>query len=72
MLQKLLALAVHPDYQSNGRGSKMLSHLEKKSIEADVSPYYLYLPPKPLIGSENMAYKSTKIDCFANEKASFI
>ncbi len=34
---EVACLAVHSEYQSNGRGSKMLSHLEKKSIDAGIN-----------------------------------
>lgn len=33
---EVACLAVHPEYQSNGRGSKMLAHLEKKSIQSGI------------------------------------
>ncbi|MGI9228216.1 MAG: GNAT family N-acetyltransferase, partial [Gammaproteobacteria bacterium] len=38
---EIACLAVHPKYQFEGRGGKMLKHLEQKAFEAGLSNIFL-------------------------------
>ena len=64
---EVACLAVHPDYQSNGRGSKMLSHLEKKSVEAGISLLFV-LTTQTSHWFREQGFKSTKIDALPMKK----
>ena len=64
---EVACLAVHPEYQSNGRGSKMLSHLEKKSSAADVSLLFV-LTTQTSHWFREHGFKSTKIESLPMKK----
>ena len=64
---EVACLAVHPEYQSNGRGSKMLSHLEKKSVEAGISLLFV-LTTQTSHWFREQGFKSTKIDALPMKK----
>jgi amino-acid N-acetyltransferase len=60
-------LAVHSDYQSNGRGSKMLSHLEKKSAEAGADLLFV-LTTQTSHWFREHGFKTTKIESLPMKK----
>ena len=62
-------LAVHPEYQSNGRGSKLLAHLEKRSIEAGIELIFV-LTTQTSHWFREHGYKSTKIESLPLKKQS--
>jgi amino-acid N-acetyltransferase len=64
---ELACLAVHPEYQSNGRGSKMLSHLEKKSTQAEVNLLFI-LTTQTSHWFREHGFKTTKIDSLPMKK----
>ena len=64
---EVACLAVHPEYQSNGRGRKMLSHLEKKSSEAGVSLLFV-LTTQTSHWFREHGFKSTKIESLPMKK----
>lgn len=64
---EVACMAVHPEYQSNGRGSKMLTHLEKKSAAADVSLLFV-LTTQTSHWFREHGFKSTKIESLPMKK----
>lgn len=64
---EVACLAVHPEYQSNGRGSKMLSHLEKKSAEAGVNLLFV-LTTQTSHWFREHGFKTTKIESLPMKK----
>ena len=64
---EVACLAVHPEYQSNGRGRKMLSHLEKKSSSAGVSLLFVLTTQTSHWFCEH-GFKSTKIEALPMKK----
>lgn len=64
---EVACLAVHPEYQSNGRGSKMLSHLEKKSAAAGVSLLFV-LTTQTSHWFREHGFKITKIESLPMKK----
>jgi amino-acid N-acetyltransferase len=64
---EVACLAVHPEYQSNGRGSKMLSHLEKKSAQAGVNLLFV-LTTQTSHWFREHGFKITKIESLPMEK----
>jgi len=64
---EVACLAVHPEYQSHGRGSKMLVHLEKKSIEADISLLFV-LTTQTSHWFREHGFKTVKIESLPMKK----
>ncbi len=64
---EVACLAVHSDYQSNGRGSKMLSHLEKKSAEAGADLLFV-LTTQTSHWFREHGFKTTKIESLPMKK----
>lgn len=64
---ELACLAVHPEYQSNGRGSKMLAHLEKKSAMAGVNLLFV-LTTQTSHWFREHGFKTTKIESLPMKK----
>jgi len=64
---EVACLAVHPDYQSNGRGSKMLAHLEKKSALAGVNLLFV-LTTQTSHWFREHGFKTTKIESLPMKK----
>ncbi|MFK7816433.1 MAG: amino-acid N-acetyltransferase [Gammaproteobacteria bacterium] len=64
---EVACLAVHSEYQSNGRGSKMLSHLEKKSAEAGVNLLFV-LTTQTSHWFREHGFKITKIESLPMKK----
>jgi len=64
---EVACLAVHPEYQSNGRGSKMLTHLEKKSAAAEVNLLFV-LTTQTSHWFREHGFKTTKIECLPMKK----
>ena len=64
---EVACLAVHADYQSNGRGSKMLSHLEKKSAEAGANLLFV-LTTQTSHWFREHGFKTTKIESLPMKK----
>lgn len=64
---EVACLAVHPEYQSNGRGSKMLSHLEKKSAQAGVNLLFV-LTTQTSHWFREHGFKITKIESLPMKK----
>lgn len=66
---EVACMAVHLEYQSNGRGSKMLSHLEKKSSAAGVSLLFV-LTTQTSHWFREHGFKSTKVESLPMKKRS--
>ncbi len=64
---EVACLAVHPEYQSNGRGSKMLAHLEKKSIQAGIELIFV-LTTQTAHWFREHGLKATKIESLPMKK----
>ncbi len=64
---EVACLAVHPEYQSNGRGSKMLAHLEKKSVDAGVELLFV-LTTQTSHWFREQGFKTIKIDSLPMKK----
>lgn len=64
---EIACLAVHPEYQSNGRGSKLLVHLEKQALEAGIRKIFLLTTQTAHWFIEH-GFKSTKIDLLPLKK----
>lgn len=64
---EVACLAVHSEYQSNGRGSKMLSHLEKKSAEAGTKLLFV-LTTQTSHWFREHGFKITKIESLPMKK----
>ena len=64
---EIACLAVHPEYQSNGRGSKLLAHLEKQASKAGISKIFLLTTQTAHWFLEH-GFKSTKIDSLPLKK----
>jgi amino-acid N-acetyltransferase len=64
---EVACLAVHSEYQSNGRGSKMLSHLEKKSAEAGAGLLFV-LTTQTSHWFREHGFKTTKIESLPMKK----
>jgi len=64
---EVACLAVHPEYQSNGRGSKLLAHLEKQASEAGISKIFLLTTQTAHWFLEH-GFTSTKIDSLPLKK----
>ncbi len=64
---EVACLAVHPEYQSNGRGSKMLAHLEKKSVEAGLNLLFV-LTTQTSHWFREHGFKTTKIESLPMKK----
>lgn len=64
---EVACLAVHPEYQANGRGSKMLSHLEKKSADAEVNLLFV-LTTQTSHWFREHGFKTTKIESLPMKK----
>ncbi len=64
---EVACLAVHPEYQSNGRGSKMLSHLEKKSADAELNLLFV-LTTQTSHWFREHGFKTTKIESLPMKK----
>lgn len=64
---ELACLAVHPEYQSNGRGSKMLTHLEKKTAMAGVTQLFV-LTTQTSHWFREHGFKTTKIESLPMKK----
>ena len=58
---EIACLAVHPEYQSNGRGKKMLDHLEKEAYEAGLNKLFV-LTTQTAHWFREHGFKSTKIE----------
>lgn len=66
---EVACLAVHPEYQSNGRGSKMLTHLEKKSTAAGANLLFV-LTTQTSHWFREHGFKTTKIESLPMKKRS--
>lgn len=66
---EIACLAVHPEYQSNGRGNKLLAHLEKQASEAGISKIFLLTTQTAHWFLEH-GFKSSKIDSLPLKKQS--
>jgi len=66
---EVACLAVHPEYQSNGRGSKMLAHLEKKSAAAEINLLFV-LTTQTSHWFREHGFKTTKIESLPMKKRS--
>ena len=64
---EIACLAVHPEYQSNGRGRKMLQHLEKESYEAGLNKLFV-LTTQTAHWFREHGFKSTKIESLPMKK----
>ena len=64
---EVACLAVHPEYQSNGRGSKMLTHLEKKSKAANIELLFV-LTTQTSHWFREHGFKTTKIESLPMKK----
>ncbi len=64
---EVACLAVHSEYQSNGRGSKMLAHLEKKSAEAGLNLLFV-LTTQTSHWFREHGFKTTKIESLPMKK----
>ncbi len=64
---EVACLAVHSEYQSNGRGSKMLSHLEKKSRAAGANLLFV-LTTQTSHWFREHGFKITKIETLPMKK----
>ena len=64
---EVACLAVHPEYQSNGRGSKMLTHLEKKSTAAGVNLLFV-LTTQTSHWFREHGFKTSKIESLPMKK----
>lgn len=64
---EIACLAVHSEYQSNGRGSKMLSHLEKEANEAGLNMLFV-LTTQTAHWFREHGFKSTKIESLPLKK----
>lgn len=64
---EVACLAVHADYQSNGRGSKMLRHLEKKASEAGANLLFV-LTTQTSHWFREHGFKTTKIESLPMKK----
>ena len=64
---EIACLAVHPEYQSNGRGKKMLQHLEKESYEAGLNKLFVLTTQTAHWFREN-GFKSAKIESLPMKK----
>ncbi|MEJ2114817.1 MAG: GNAT family N-acetyltransferase [Gammaproteobacteria bacterium] len=64
---EVACLAVHPEYQSNGRGSKMLAHLEKKSVEAGLDLLFV-LTTQTSHWFREHGFKATNIESLPMKK----
>lgn len=64
---EIACLAVHPDYQSNGRGGKMLAHLEKEASAAELCNLFL-LTTQTAQWFQEHGFKSTKIEALPIKK----
>ena len=64
---EVACLAVHPEYQSNGRGSKMLAHLEKKSIQSGIELLFV-LTTQTSHWFREHGFKPIKIDSLPMKK----
>ncbi len=64
---EVACLAVHPEYQSNGRGSKMLAHLEKKLIQSGIELLFV-LTTQTSHWFREHGFKSIKIESLPMKK----
>ncbi len=64
---EIACLAVHPEYQSNSRGSKMLAHLEKKSVNSGISLLFV-LTTQTSHWFREQGFKPTKIESLPMKK----
>ncbi|MGH1537167.1 MAG: amino-acid N-acetyltransferase [Gammaproteobacteria bacterium] len=64
---EVACLAVHSDYQSNGRGSKMLAHLEKKAAAAEANLLFV-LSTQTSHWFREHGFKTTKIESLPLKK----
>ncbi len=67
---EIACLAVHPEYQSTGRGSKMLAHLEKQANEAGLNKLFV-LTTQTTHWFREHGFKLTKIDALPTKKQEF-
>ncbi len=64
---EIACLAVHQEYQSNGRGNKMLKHLEKLANEANLDKLFV-LTTQTAHWFREHGFKSTKIESLPMKK----
>ncbi len=64
---EVACLAVHKEYQSNGRGRKMLTHLEKKAAEAGANLLFV-LTTQTSHWFREHGFKTTKIESLPMKK----
>lgn len=64
---EIACLAVHPEYQSNGRGKKMLDHLEKDAYEAGLNKLFV-LTTQTAHWFREHGFKSTNIESLPMKK----
>ena len=64
---EVACIAVHPEYQSNNRGSKMLAHLEKKSVNSGISLLFV-LTTQTSHWFREHGFKPTKIESLPMKK----
>ncbi len=64
---EIACLAVHPDYQSNGRGRKMLNHLEKQASREELNTLFL-LTTQTAHWFREHGFKTTKLESLPMKK----
>ena len=64
---EITCLAVHPEYQSSGRGNKMLKHLEKQASEAGLNQIFV-LTTQTAHWFREHGFKSTKVESLPMKK----
>ena len=67
---EITCLAVHPAYQSNGRGSKMLDHLERDAYEAGLYKLFV-LTTQTAHWFREHGYRSTQVGSLPVKKQAF-